>query len=82
MHDNLSICSKQVINHFRTSRCIPCDPDGAPPVLVSADGRTGVIVVRKLSTEMANGDIADAIDEAFWGAYNVATTSSSATRSA
>ena len=78
LRDNLSICSKQVMNHFRTSRCVPCDPGGA--LSVPVDGRMGMIVARKPSTELANGEIADVIDGAFWGAYSVATTSSSATR--
>lgn len=39
-----------------------------------------VIIACKPSTELANGDMADAIDAGFWGAYSVATTSSNATR--
>lgn len=39
-----------------------------------------VIVACRSSTELTNGEMADAIDVGFWGAYSVATTSSNATR--
>lgn len=84
LHDNLSICSKQVENHFRTSFCVLFDSGATRPgvesAVLDAEGNIRERAGCNCFTVLASEEVAEAIADGSCGAYRVATTSSNATR--